>query len=79
MALGETGDVGRRLGMFMSIVGLGALVGPPISGAINAATGGSEIVGYFAGKYRCVFLMDMIHCFFFRQHGPCRRWSHVCH
>lgn len=34
----------------MSIIAVGALVGPPISGAINAATGGFEAVGYFAGE-----------------------------
>jgi MCP family monocarboxylic acid transporter-like MFS transporter 10 len=49
MALGETGDVGRRLGMFMSIFSLGALAGPPISGAINKASGGFAAVGYYAG------------------------------
>lgn len=50
MGLGETSDVGRRIGMFMSIVALGALAGPPISGAINSATGGFEVVGYYAGS-----------------------------
>ncbi|KAF9461812.1 MFS general substrate transporter [Collybia nuda] len=50
MALGETDDVGRRLGMFMSIFSLGALAGPPISGAINKASGGFEVVGYYAGS-----------------------------
>lgn len=52
MALGDTKDVGRRLGMFMSILSLGALAGPPISGAINTATGGFEDVGYYAGANR---------------------------
>jgi hypothetical protein len=36
--------------MFMSIFSLGALAGPPISGAINTATGGFEAVGYYAGR-----------------------------
>lgn len=49
MELGDTGDVGRRLGMFMSILAIGALIGPPISGAINTATGGFHVVGYYAG------------------------------
>ena len=49
MAFGDTKDVGRRLGMFNTIFSLGALVGPPISGAINTATGGFEAVGYYAG------------------------------
>lgn len=50
MELGETSDLGRRLGMFLSIFALGALAGPPISGAINTATGGFEAVGYYAGS-----------------------------
>ena len=52
MAFGDTKDVGRRLGMFMSIFSLGALAGPPISGAINTATGGFEVVGFYAGEER---------------------------
>jgi MFS transporter, MCT family, solute carrier family 16 (monocarboxylic acid transporters), member 10 len=52
MEFGDTKDVGRRLGMFMSIFSLGALAGPPISGAINTATGGFEAVGYYAGAKR---------------------------
>jgi MFS transporter, MCT family, solute carrier family 16 (monocarboxylic acid transporters), member 10 len=47
--LGEIEDVGRRLGVVMTIASLGALAGPPISGAINKATGGFEVVGYYAG------------------------------
>jgi MCP family monocarboxylic acid transporter-like MFS transporter 10 len=50
MELGPTEDLGRRLGMFMSIFALGALAGPPISGAIKTATGGFEAVGYYAGS-----------------------------
>lgn len=50
MDLGDTSDVGRRIGMFMSILALGALAGPPISGAINTATGGFVAVGWFAGS-----------------------------
>lgn len=50
MAFGDTKDVGRRVGMFMSIFSLGALAGPPISGAINTATGGFEVAGYYAGS-----------------------------
>ncbi|KAK0193029.1 major facilitator superfamily domain-containing protein [Armillaria mellea] len=47
---GDTSDVGRRVGMMMSILAVGALVGPPISGSINTATGGFEAVGYYAGR-----------------------------
>jgi hypothetical protein len=48
-ALGEVADVGRRTGMALTIAALGALAGPPISGAINTATGGFEAVGFYAG------------------------------
>ncbi|KAF8147570.1 MFS general substrate transporter [Crassisporium funariophilum] len=49
MEMGDTGDVGRRIGMFMSILSIGALAGPPISGAISTATGDFKAVGYYAG------------------------------
>ncbi|KAI0063412.1 MFS general substrate transporter [Artomyces pyxidatus] len=49
MAFGETADVGRRTGMFMTVMSFGALAGPPISGAINVATGGYHAVGIYAG------------------------------
>ena len=51
MAMGDLSDVGRRVGMLTTFAALGALAGPPISGAINAATGGFEDVGYYAGNY----------------------------
>ncbi|KAF9001750.1 MFS general substrate transporter [Cyathus striatus] len=54
MDFGEIGDVGRRIGMYMSILAVGALAGPPISGQINTATGGFEAVGYYAGS--CVLV-----------------------
>lgn len=47
---GGEGDVGRRVGMFMTITALGAVAGPPISGAINEKTGGFEAVGLYAGQ-----------------------------
>lgn len=50
MNFGGEGDVGRRIGMFMTITALGAVAGPPISGAINAGTGGFESVGLYAGE-----------------------------
>lgn len=56
MEMGGTGDVGRRIGMFMSILALGALAGPPISGAINTATGGFQAVGYYAGTLVAILL-----------------------
>ncbi|KAJ7087713.1 major facilitator superfamily domain-containing protein [Mycena crocata] len=48
--LGEVADIGRRTGMALTIAALGALAGPPISGAINTATGGFKAVGYYAGS-----------------------------
>ncbi|KAJ7490590.1 major facilitator superfamily domain-containing protein [Mycena latifolia] len=48
-ALGEIADVGRRSGMARTLTALGALAGPPISGAINTASGGYSAVGYYAG------------------------------
>jgi fucose permease len=47
--MGNIEDVGRRTGMSNCIAGVGALVGPPISGAINSATGNFKTVGYYAG------------------------------
>ncbi|KAN0140868.1 Major facilitator superfamily domain containing protein [Lactarius tabidus] len=49
MALGESADVGRRTGMYLTVASLGALAGPPISGAINHYTGGYTAVAIFAG------------------------------
>jgi MCP family monocarboxylic acid transporter-like MFS transporter 10 len=48
--LGDIEDVGRRAGMAMSFAAIGAVAGPPISGAINKATGGFSAVGYYAGE-----------------------------
>jgi MCP family monocarboxylic acid transporter-like MFS transporter 10 len=48
--MGEIADVGRRIGMSMTILTFGVLAGLPISGAINSASGGFEAVGYYAGK-----------------------------
>ncbi|KAK0463531.1 MFS general substrate transporter [Desarmillaria tabescens] len=50
MAMGDPSDVGRRLGICMSILSIGALIGPPISGDINSATRGFQAVGFFAGS-----------------------------
>ena len=47
--MGDRQTVGVRLGMFFTILAMGALAGPPISGAINTATGGFKAVGYYAG------------------------------
>jgi MCP family monocarboxylic acid transporter-like MFS transporter 10 len=50
IALGALDDVGRRVGTFMALLAAGALAGPPISGAILAATGGYTAVGAYAGS-----------------------------
>ncbi|KAJ6563642.1 MFS general substrate transporter [Mycena vulgaris] len=54
--MGEMSDVGRRTGTLFSVLSLGALAGPPISGAIASATGGYEAVGYYAGSTMVVAL-----------------------
>ena len=48
--MGRMGDVGRRVGMALTIMSFGALAGPPISGAILDHSGGFKSVGYYAGK-----------------------------
>ncbi|KAG7086043.1 hypothetical protein E1B28_003564 [Marasmius oreades] len=57
--MGELHDIGRRSGMVLSIGAIGALIGPPISGAIKNSTGTFEAVGYYAGSMIvfAVFLM----------------------
>ncbi|KAG6888201.1 hypothetical protein C0995_009907, partial [Termitomyces sp. Mi166 len=65
MSLGATDDLGRRVGMFLSIFALGALVGPPISGAIDTASGGFKAVGYYGGRVS-LFCQDHILRFSFQ-------------
>ncbi|KAI0732188.1 MFS general substrate transporter [Fomitopsis betulina] len=48
--MGEVKDVGTRVGMAFTLLALGAVAGPPISGAIETATGGYKAVGYYAGS-----------------------------
>ncbi|KAJ3557097.1 hypothetical protein NP233_g11828 [Leucocoprinus birnbaumii] len=50
MNFGGEGDVGRRVGMFLTIAAFAVLAGPPISGAIERKTGNFEDMGYFAGS-----------------------------
>lgn len=54
MNFGGEEDVGRRVGMLLSVAAVGAVAGPPISGAINARTGGFEAVGFYAGEFSSV-------------------------
>ena len=55
IALGEIGDVGRRTGLYMNVLAVGALLGPPISGAINETSGSYTAVGCYAGKLQIYF------------------------
>ena len=50
MVMGDAHDTGRRSGIGLTCMALGAVAGPPISGAIAQATGGFKAVGYYAGK-----------------------------
>jgi len=47
--MGDMHDAGRRSGIALTCVALGAVAGPPISGAIAQATGGFKAVSYYAG------------------------------
>ncbi len=51
ITLGDSTDVGRRTGTYLTILSLCSLAGPPISGAIYHATGGYSVVGIYAGLY----------------------------
>ncbi|KAF7336270.1 MFS domain-containing protein [Mycena venus] len=59
-SMGEIGDVGRRTGMAFTIAAAGALAGPPISGAINTATGGFTAVGWYAGSTVLLAVLLMV-------------------
>ncbi|KAF9001720.1 major facilitator superfamily domain-containing protein [Cyathus striatus] len=50
---GGSEDLGRRTGMYFSIISLGALAGPPLSGVISSTHGGFHAVGWYAGKDMC--------------------------
>ncbi|TFY71554.1 hypothetical protein EVG20_g1440 [Dentipellis fragilis] len=59
ITLGDTADVGRRLGMYFTTMAFGALAGLPISGAINDATGSYIPVGIYAGTVVMVAVIFM--------------------
>jgi len=80
MEMGEPWDVGRRTGMFMSISAVGALTGPPISGAIRSATGDFKAVGYYAGQFGSFFVGHSSRSMlFFRNRCPRWGWYVVIH
>ena len=47
--MGDMHDAGRRSGIALTSIAIGAIAGPPISGAIAQATGGFRAVSYYAG------------------------------
>jgi len=49
MMMGDMDDAGRRSGTALTSITLGAVAGPPISGAIAQATGGFRAVSHYAG------------------------------
>ncbi|EEB94229.1 hypothetical protein MPER_06992, partial [Moniliophthora perniciosa FA553] len=63
-AMGGTSDVGQRVGIAMTVLGLGALLGPPISGAIERSSGGFPAVGYYAGS---IVVLSAVLMFLSRQ------------
>ncbi|KAJ1307955.1 hypothetical protein OPQ81_002032 [Rhizoctonia solani] len=58
--MGSVDDVGRRIGMLMSIITIGAIAGPPSSGAIRDATGSFKYVGYYAGSVIVLCVLSMV-------------------
>ncbi|GJE91215.1 MFS general substrate transporter [Phanerochaete sordida] len=67
MRLGSVEDVGLRTGVQMTVMSLGALAGPPISGAIQQRTGSFHDVGIYAGSMVVLSVIVMI----------VARWAHV--
>ncbi len=61
--------------MFMSILAVGALCGPPISGAIETATGDFKLVGVFAGE---LFKISIVECSIDLLRQP-QSWLSVLH
>ncbi|KAI1786161.1 MFS general substrate transporter [Ganoderma leucocontextum] len=51
--MGAVEDVGLRIGMAYTLVTIGLLAGPPISGAIVDGTGSFKNVGYYGGAFEC--------------------------
>ena len=47
--MGDMDDAGSRTGTALTVIALGTIAGPPISGAIAQATDGFKAVGYYAG------------------------------
>ncbi|CCO28592.1 Riboflavin transporter MCH5 [Rhizoctonia solani AG-1 IB] len=58
--MGSPEDIGRRTGMLMTIAAIGALAGPPISGAILGKTDSYVSVGIYAGSMIIVCVLMLI-------------------
>lgn len=74
VAMGDMEDAGRRVGMFMSLVAFGATAGPPISGAISAASRGFVAAGLYAGSTMMCSVVSLLLARYFhlgRVWGKC--------
>ncbi|KAL0569490.1 hypothetical protein V5O48_012472 [Marasmius crinis-equi] len=58
--MGASEDFGLRVGLANTFIGAGALVGPPISGAIQKSSGGYNAVGYYAGSVVLLATIQMV-------------------
>jgi len=58
--MGASHEIGLRVGLSNTVLAIGALTGPPISGAINTATGGFKFVGIYAGSVVVLSVVLMI-------------------
>jgi MFS family permease len=48
--MGGTEDLGRRMGIINTVLGLGTLCGPPLAGLFLSTSLGYKAVGYFSGR-----------------------------
>jgi len=58
--MGDVSDTGRRTGLQMTLLSFGALIGPPISGAIQDTGGSYRGVGVYAGTVVLVSVCCML-------------------
>ncbi|EJD00226.1 MFS general substrate transporter [Fomitiporia mediterranea MF3/22] len=66
---GAINDVGRRTGLQMTIMAIGALIGPPISGAIKEHHSSFHEVGIFAGTVILTSIFLMLSSKFYISHS----------
>lgn len=66
--MGDIGDLGRRQGMLFSLLAIGAILGPPISGIINMMTHGYVAMGFYAGRliislvFQLLIIFKVVQC-----------------